>query len=505
MRLKIQFSGSGGTGTASIDTYIISGGLSSDTLTDLFIDRVEPSTFKIKDVELSYPGATDIPVPPGIIDGVVYFYNDGGVGNVGVDTSAPPETIIIATFDSNATEITRYQLSGNFAINTELNKIMEKTQHKIVGTTTEEEDGPNIKFTWTEPIKIYLPSMAAGPGYVNTIPAGNVSLAPGDVVYATVDRQNNTDISYTKALISNANLTSDDEILFFHDANGLIRNYVYDGDADVSYTNADPSVIEVGGITAGTTFDNTSFDEFVDMLLYPELFGTLTNPSNTFTASITGFREIGEVIGTINFNSTFNRGSINPQYESSEPFRAGLPNQYTYTGTGLTNQAKADLSDAQSISNYTVLLGGQSWTGRVAYDAGVQPKGSKGTDFNAPLPAGQTNNITRTITGVYPVFATTSNITTMTKQTLANHGTQLIYDLVGESGSDKQTIQVPQVWGTLSALAQWNPLSSSWDTIPTNTFTETATTKEIQGNTINYRQYTHNGGLIGARRIRFTF
>lgn len=275
--------------------------------------------------------------------------------------------------------------------------------------------------------------------------------------------------------------------------------------SSISFTNPDPTAITVGGLTSGTSLVDKNVYEIFDLMLYPELFGTLTAPSSTFTSNVTGFREIGELIGTITFNSSFNRGSINPQYLSDSPFRSGLPNTYVYTGSGLANFPSTILTDAKSITNYTVVSGGQSWTGRVAYDVGVQPKGSKGTPFNTPLTAGQTAVITRTITGVYPFFANTVNITTMTKQTLQASGSQIIVDVVAESGSDKQSMEVATAWGSLSAIHQWNTISSTWDLLNIATFTTTDIQKTVQGNLINYKKHTHNGSLIGARRLRFTF
>lgn len=272
-----------------------------------------------------------------------------------------------------------------------------------------------------------------------------------------------------------------------------------------TYTNAEGSVIEVGGIEEGTTFNETTFGDFVDMLLYPELFGTLTIPSRTFTSSVTGFKEVGEVVSTINFNSSFNRGSINPQYESATPYRSGDPNQYIYTGTGLTTVSKTDLTDAQTVSSYTVLLGSNSWTGRVAYDIGPQPKGSKGTNFDSQFGPGTTAAITRTITGVYPYFGTTVAIDTLTKQSLQAHGSSVVIDMVAEDGVDKQCLEVPQLYTQATKLEQYNTLSGAYDEISLASFTESSITKDINGNVIDYYKYLHNGGTIGARRLRWTF
>jgi hypothetical protein len=269
------------------------------------------------------------------------------------------------------------------------------------------------------------------------------------------------------------------------------------------YTNATPTPITVGGIDAGATFLDTSFTDFVDLLMYPELFPTLTAPSNTFAISPSGLREIGEVIASIAVSATFSRGAISPAYGTSG-YRSGLPNTYVYTGTGLSNQASTALTDSQTVSSYTVLTGAQSWTGAVTYDVGEQPLSSKGNNYSTPLSAGTTGATTRTITGVYPYFATTVAITTLTKATLAAHGTTVTTALVLESGSDKQTVQFPQAWGAIGHLEQYNTLSGLYDVIDLATFTLSAITKTINGATVNYNQYTHNGALTGARTLRWS-
>jgi hypothetical protein len=259
----------------------------------------------------------------------------------------------------------------------------------------------------------------------------------------------------------------------------------------------------VGGIDAGSTFSATSFTDFVDLLMYPELFPSLVAPSSTFTISPVGLREIGEVITTISVSAAFNRGTISPAYGTSG-YRSGLPNTYVYTGTGLSNQASTALTDSRSVTTYTVLSGAQSWTGAVAYDAGEQPLSSKGNNYNAPLSAGTTGAITRTITGVYPYFATTVAIATMTQQVLAAHGSTAVTAMVLESGGDKQSVEFPTAWGTIGHLEQWNTLSGSYDVIDLATFTLTSITKTVQGLTVNYNKFAHNGSLTGARTLRWS-
>ena len=271
----------------------------------------------------------------------------------------------------------------------------------------------------------------------------------------------------------------------------------------VVYSNSNPSAITVGGIASNSTFTNQTMQQMWDNLLYPELFPTLTAPSSGFTSSVTGFREIGEVISSISFQGTFSQGSISPAYGTSG-LRSGPANTYHYTGTGLTSTvADTNNTDSQTVSSYTVLSGSQSWSCTVSYDAGPQPKSSKGNNFSTPRSAGTTSATTRTITGVYPVFATTSGITTMTKQGLQTTGSSIDTALVAESGSDKQKVDFPTGWGTITILQQYNTLSGQFDTIDLGTFTTSSVTETVQGNVVSYTRYTNNGALIGARTLRW--
>ena len=172
------------------------------------------------------------------------------------------------------------------------------------------------------------------------------------------------------------------------------------------YTGATPSNIEVGGMVVGTELTGRTISSILEEILVAVFTPTLTNPDNTFTDDQTNTQEVGATIGTINFTATFDRGSINPQYPpTSSPFRSGLPNTYNYTGTGLPpTQASTLLTDNQSVNSYVVLLGANTWTSSVSYDAGVQPYDSNGDPFSSPLPAGTTGLKSTTITGIYPWF-----------------------------------------------------------------------------------------------------
>lgn len=338
-------------------------------------------------------------------------------------------------------------------------------------------------------------TLSAGAKSGTSVPL-NLDAAAG--VDSTVNLTEGTGITLTQT--SATEITIDSAGGNFINATALPQNF--------------PGNSPFDNISTGTTFPSPgkSFQEMMDLMLYPELFPTLTNPSQTnFTLTPNGLREIGEQFsaGGITLSSTFSRGSINPAY-GTNGFRSGLPNAYIYTGPGSvpTPQSSTSLTNSTATTAaYTIVQGAQSWTSRVAYDAGQQPLSSKGNNFNSPLPAGQTNNnLTRTITGVYPVFATTVSISTLTKQGLQSMTSNITVDVVTESGGGgaKQTIDIPQAFSTITGLQQFNTLSGVFDNIQLSTFTVTSVTKTIQGvSGIPYDRYTHNGSVIGARQLRF--
>ena len=303
-------------------------------------------------------------------------------------------------------------------------------------------------------------------------------------------------------------------------ANGNTANVdISGGGGSSTYTNLTPTPINFPSdadpnIPADTTFQDKTFTEMMNMMLYPTLYPTLTNPSlQSVNLSPSGYQEIGLVIGIggLTLSNNFNRGTINPAYTTSG-FRSGLPNTYNYTSPGgelptsIVTSATTGVSNA-TTSTYTVTPGVQSFTVSVNYDEGPQPLNSIGGDYDSPLAAGNNppGSTSKSITGVYPVFATTSTISTLTQQSLQSMSSLIQVSMVTEAGStDKQIIEIPDAFNTISGLQQFNTLSSTWDTILLSSFTpSTPTTRTIQGNTVNYNRYTHNGAIIGARQLRF--
>jgi hypothetical protein len=268
----------------------------------------------------------------------------------------------------------------------------------------------------------------------------------------------------------------------------------------------------VGGLAAGTTADDLSghtFTYLFDNMLFPTVAPTLTNPSKTFTANNSALYEEGSII-SVQFNSAFNKGSI---YNGAtfQNYRSRNPNSYNYTGAQLTTTGKTDLTDVQNITNYTVLLGNQSWTGSVSYDAGVQPLDNKGNPSGSPLAAGTTSISTVSLEGVYPLFGTTISIGVLTQQALVSMSTQQIpssngFTLVAESGGNKQKFEIPTNWTNfpISSVQSFDTNSNSWVFEGGSAATSLTfwTQSDITHSGRAYKQYTYNGGDRGEMKIR---
>lgn len=283
--------------------------------------------------------------------------------------------------------------------------------------------------------------------------------------------------------------------------------------SEVVYTNDEPSVIEVGGIAAGTTFDGETIADMFDMLLYPELFPTsVGTPSCTFTKTLSTLVEVGTT-SNITFTTTYSYGTVSPVYYDIST-RGGDPNTYTYTGTGLVDHSpvsSTSTTDVQTLSSFTFSNAGTtSWTAKVSYDQGPQLLSSKGNDYLTPLAAGTTAAKTVSTEAVYAYYANTSDIDTMTKQSLKSASTTT-YQLAmpAETGvagdtDGKHSVEIVSTI-SFSGVKLYNALSGSFEYIggtaalSLTVFTLTTTTRDG----VTYNKYTHNSDKAGARTYQF--
>jgi hypothetical protein len=299
------------------------------------------------------------------------------------------------------------------------------------------------------------------------------------------------------------------------------------GSANNIYSSSLEDSIEmeeaVGGMPAGTTVGDLtlieSYNDLFDTILFPTGYPTLTAPSISATLSPSGLQIIGTEIssGNLSLTTTFNQGTIDPQYTATSGKRSGLPNTYNYSSTNTafaSSVSSTSLTDTvTNLLKYTVTAGANNFSVEVDHDAGVQPKDSKGNDFNSALSAGTVGPTTKTITGVYPVLATTSAIDTLTTQSLVVMTGYAEVDLVAEifGQSDRQTVLIPTSvgsqagWGTITIIEFFNTNSGNWEAINLNDWNITSSiTKQIKGNPVNYTEFENKVGYPrGAGKYRF--
>lgn len=275
---------------------------------------------------------------------------------------------------------------------------------------------------------------------------------------------------------------------------------------------------DVGGLVADTSaaaLNGLNYNQLLTDLLFPTAYPSFTSPSLTsFTKSALTYVEVGDIINII-FTSTFNRGTITPAYGTSG-YRSGLPNSYIYTGTGLAGtKLSTSTTDSSTLYDYTVLIGNQSWTSKVAYDQGEQPYDNKGNVYSTPWDASISNIRTIIIEGVYPIYATLDpDITTLASIGLYSMSSAYIEDIhvATETTINRAMIDIPDAWigaptnNPLTAMQQWDDNSSSWKAISLSEWTTSAVTHEIQGLDVDYTRYTHSGGSeYGDRLIKLIF
>ena len=283
--------------------------------------------------------------------------------------------------------------------------------------------------------------------------------------------------------------------------------------SEYSYYNENPTKKTVGGIEQGETFfyPAKTLDEIFHQMFYPTTYPTFVDPSSSFVfvTNVGSYREIGEVLD-ITVRASFNRGQIVLD-GSFQNYRAGEVQAYTYTGTGIAGSYNSNLNtDERTANDVEVVQGVMSWTSQIHYAEGPQPLDSDGNNYGSPLPAGDTSVITRSFEGVYPLFATSVDINTLTKQSLVSmlHGNYIVIDLVPETGGEKQKFEIPEVWldsRPLTNVQTYNTLSGQWENTGLSQWDVSDVTEVVQGHTIPYKRYTYNGSDRSDIRIRLIF
>lgn len=273
----------------------------------------------------------------------------------------------------------------------------------------------------------------------------------------------------------------------------------------------------VGELSAGTDVSGLDVYQIV-MNMITKTTPSITEPSITVSGITSGLYEINTKITPGTCVITFNRGSINPQYTTESPYRAGLPTKYIfYTNTANTWDAEtittSDLTVTNAINGtINVIDGSLTWTITVNAEDGPQPKDLNGNDYDSPW----TGSVSRTITisGAYPTYATTNSIGTATKQQLKTKNTTMEFKMVAETATQKQRFYIPSSWNNVTGVSFFDIISGTYKYLGgSKSASLTYWNKEINisGSTLpgnpqtTYTKYTNNDVMIGARNLKIEF
>jgi hypothetical protein len=241
------------------------------------------------------------------------------------------------------------------------------------------------------------------------------------------------------------------------------------------YNLQSPAAITLGGITIGTILTGKTSNCILQDLLVPELYGTLTDRVGSISSSASAIYEIGDSV-TFNITGSFNQGCINPQYCSACDKRVGAPNTYIFAGACIAGSyACTALSVIKPVTGYAILSGTQSWSVCTKYDAGCQPKGSKGTNFCSACLSGTTAAASTSISGILPWY----------------WGTKKVTNVIGSADVAAGTKTVASGSGTLSIIFNSASDDYIWFAVPAGTPVKTCW----------YVNGTNNGCIGGVSNL----
>lgn len=332
-------------------------------------------------------------------------------------------------------------------------------------------------------------------------------------------------------------ITKDNGVLWYYDT-------AWTASADL-YSNEDPCTVALGGIALNTTFSAMTMKDMFDALLYKEVNPTISQPSVSLAAN--GFTNNGsyEVGSTVScgLNTTLNKGSITPVYNeqgkkvAASAAWAGDATSYVFEGaiTG-TKTVGTDAEATATTCNLaqqpiTKTWAAQTFKVTVNYAAGPYDSYSSKGKKVATNAAGNKVSNTLTIKGALPVYATTSDITKLTRQSsMVVNGDGNIQLGQGKNAQfvsedvagNKQAILVPATWftGSTFTMQQYDTSTSQWKNVTgfsikpvtvnwgDKTVTGGAKDKTIDGNAPadtaqEYKYIEWTGDTIGARAVKF--
>lgn len=310
--------------------------------------------------------------------------------------------------------------------------------------------------------------------------------------------------------------------------NSLYNSTINDNTISVSVGGASPE--------PASNWKQKTLIEVLDTILFPTTLPTYTLSTISLSGNTSSYYEIGTNVDlsfvltiTKNDSGTIDFTSI--KKNNNEIIGVtGTTSGYVIT-TGNTLPSEFGYNDPNNpnityklftTNSFLVTSGTSAYVGYCGMNGGLPKYINNGVvdtrtgntptiNIVQPKYSGYVSN-TINVTGVYPTFATTSNITTLTKQTLTSMNSQyLTVNVVGEDDlGNKQTIQIPNSWSTIIGVEYYDTLVNNWIWINGSAnnsltmFNRTQTTLTINGLYVGYTTWVNNSiSKIGARQLRF--
>lgn len=364
--------------------------------------------------------------------------------------------------------------------------------------------------------------------FQNTLnyPAGNIKSAVNDIPLSTYDISNISEDIVWKDIATNVPAT----------VNSI--------KSQTRFTNDQPTTVTVGGISAGSTFENKSILNLLYEMLYKEVNPTITKPqiiADIYTGIIPDKTyQLGDILEW-KTSFIYTPGVINPVYDSE--------GKYILSGADWTNDIYqvniiGDLandsifSESSTTKNY-IFVPGEPLNNFMTY---INMWGEMNQKFKFYYNKGdydeyssRGNLITKNTSGIIeltfkiygglPYYATSKSISQlhMGSNLISNNISSLIIDLTEESPNKKQVFLLPYIWyeGKQFKIEQYNTFTKTWDEIQGFDYSTpielTTSNIDIPGtdskiiidplpyeSNHRYTPFVWKGDTIGTRKIKIT-
>jgi hypothetical protein len=227
--------------------------------------------------------------------------------------------------------------------------------------------------------------------------------------------------------------------------------------AYVSNAGDDWKTEKVGGVAANLSksdLDNKTVSEILDMILYPTLQPTVTQPS--VSLSYSNLVKVGITLPTsAQLTKSNSRGSVTYTNANGDKYYAGA-----VTNETTTDNPSGWFGTAAEEKQYSA-------TYAVTFAAGAQLLDNKGAASTVSSYDGGTKSASITINAVYPYYVNNgSTIETMVEQSLINYYTEQTINVetkVMETTDQKFEIDLPTSITKITSCYQYNPVSGKYD------------------------------------------